>query len=147
MATARVIADVQKVTPPGNAIEVVAIGHQFWWEYRYPALNVVTANELHVPVSDPEHPVGLRNLHLSRLSSRHLNPDTLTAGHGPSASGAKHSEQGYSPAAGSSGDGGSLIMETEPTRAEQEIIESQQNHLRRQRLWVFLFNFNDLLWS
>jgi cytochrome c oxidase subunit II len=57
MATARVIADVQKVTPPGNAIEVVAIGHQFWWEYRYPALNVVTANELHVPVSDPEHPV------------------------------------------------------------------------------------------
>jgi cytochrome c oxidase subunit II len=56
MATARVIADVQKVTQPASAIEVVAIGHQFWWEYRYPALNVVTANELHVPVSDPEHP-------------------------------------------------------------------------------------------
>jgi cytochrome c oxidase subunit 2 len=32
------------------------IGHQFWWEYRYPALNVVTANELHIPVSDPAHP-------------------------------------------------------------------------------------------
>ena len=25
------------------------IGHQFWWEYRYPKLGVVTANELHVP--------------------------------------------------------------------------------------------------
>jgi cytochrome c oxidase subunit 2 len=34
----------------------VAVGHQFWWEYRYPGLNVVTANELHVPVSDPSHP-------------------------------------------------------------------------------------------
>jgi cytochrome c oxidase subunit II len=56
MATARVIAIVQKTPPPSNAIAVIAIGHQFWWEYRYPALGVVTANELHVPVSDPAHP-------------------------------------------------------------------------------------------
>jgi cytochrome c oxidase subunit II len=56
MATARVIADIQKASPSANAIEVVAIGHQFWWEYRYPDLHVVTANELHVPVSDPRHP-------------------------------------------------------------------------------------------
>jgi cytochrome c oxidase subunit II len=56
MATARVIAIVQKVSPPRNAIAVTAIGHQFWWEYRYPDLGVVTANELHVPVSDPVHP-------------------------------------------------------------------------------------------
>jgi cytochrome c oxidase subunit 2 len=57
MATARVIASVQKAEEPPNAIEVIAIGHQFWWEYRYPALHVVTANELHVPVSDPAHPI------------------------------------------------------------------------------------------
>src|ERR1700737_3046248 len=56
MATARVIASVQKAVPDSNAIQVVAIGHQFWWEYRYPALGVVTANELHVPVSDDNHP-------------------------------------------------------------------------------------------
>jgi cytochrome c oxidase subunit II len=56
MATARVIADVQKTARPDNAIEVIAIGHQFWWEYRYPGLNVVTANELHVPVSNLDHP-------------------------------------------------------------------------------------------
>ncbi|HET7892348.1 MAG TPA: cytochrome c oxidase subunit II [Candidatus Sulfotelmatobacter sp.] len=56
MATARVIALVQKTSAPNNAIAVVAIGHQFWWEYRYPGLGVVTANELHVPVSDPSHP-------------------------------------------------------------------------------------------
>jgi len=56
MATARVIAVVQRTPPPGNAVAVTAIGHQFWWEYRYPELGVVTANELHVPVSDPAHP-------------------------------------------------------------------------------------------
>jgi len=56
MATARVIAGVQRTTRPHNAIEVIAIGHQFWWEYRYPALGVVTANELHVPLSDDNHP-------------------------------------------------------------------------------------------
>lgn len=56
MATARVIANVQNAAPPDNAIQVVAVGHQFWWEYRYPGANVVTANELHVPVSDPANP-------------------------------------------------------------------------------------------
>jgi cytochrome c oxidase subunit 2 len=56
MATARVIASIQKAAQPSNAVKVVAIGHQFWWEYRYPGLKVVTANELHVPVSDPAHP-------------------------------------------------------------------------------------------
>jgi cytochrome c oxidase subunit II len=56
MAAARVIAIVQKTSPPRNAIAVTAIAHQFWWEYRYPDLGVVTANELHVPVTDPAHP-------------------------------------------------------------------------------------------
>jgi len=41
--------------PPGT-LRVTAVGHQFGWEYRYPALGVVTASELHVPVSDPSHP-------------------------------------------------------------------------------------------
>ncbi len=41
---------------PEGAIEVTVIGHQFWWEFRYPALGIVTANELHVPVSDSVHP-------------------------------------------------------------------------------------------
>ena len=55
LTTARVITRVQKADAPVAAIEVVAVGHQFWWEYRYPGLNVVTANELHVPVSDSSH--------------------------------------------------------------------------------------------
>jgi cytochrome c oxidase subunit 2 len=56
LATARVIANVQEATKPDDALEVTVIGHQYWWEYRYPGLNVVTANELHVPASDPTHP-------------------------------------------------------------------------------------------
>jgi cytochrome c oxidase subunit 2 len=56
LAAARVIASIQNAPKPAGAIEVTVIGHQFWWEYRYPSLKVVTANELHIPVSDPAHP-------------------------------------------------------------------------------------------
>ena len=28
---------------------VRVVGHQWWWEIRYPDLGIVTANELHVP--------------------------------------------------------------------------------------------------
>ena len=56
LATARVIRSIQDAPKPSGAIEVIAIGHQFWWEFRYPALGVVTANELHVPVGDASNP-------------------------------------------------------------------------------------------
>jgi cytochrome c oxidase subunit 2 len=56
LATARVIHSVQDAPKPPSALDITAIGHQFWWEYRYPQLGVVTANELHIPVSDPASP-------------------------------------------------------------------------------------------
>jgi cytochrome c oxidase subunit II len=56
LATTRVIHAVQDAKKPPNVVEVIAIGHQFWWEFRYPTLGVVTANELHIPVSDPANP-------------------------------------------------------------------------------------------
>jgi cytochrome c oxidase subunit II len=56
LATARVVASVQDLETTPDAIEITVVGHQFWWEFRYPRLNVVTANEMHVPVSDPSHP-------------------------------------------------------------------------------------------
>jgi len=56
MATARVLHAMQDAPEPTTAVHVTVIGHQFWWEYRYPQLGVITANELHVPVSDPAHP-------------------------------------------------------------------------------------------
>ncbi|MEP6589891.1 MAG: cytochrome c oxidase subunit II [Gemmatimonadota bacterium] len=31
-------------------MKVEVIGHQWWWEFRYPELGITTANELHVPV-------------------------------------------------------------------------------------------------
>ncbi len=56
LSSARVIHAVQDAPKPKNAIEVIVVGHQFWWEYRYPQYGFVTANELHVPVSDPQRP-------------------------------------------------------------------------------------------
>ena len=56
IATAQVIHAVQDAPKPPSAVEVTVIGHQFWWEYRYPGLGIVTANELHIPVSDPARP-------------------------------------------------------------------------------------------
>lgn len=56
LTTARTVFEVQDRAKPEGALEVTAIGRQWWWEFRYPQLGVVTANELHVPVSDAAHP-------------------------------------------------------------------------------------------
>jgi len=55
LATARVIYSTEHAGKPYDAVDVFVIGHQFWWEYRYPKLGVITANELHVPVVDAHH--------------------------------------------------------------------------------------------
>lgn len=39
--------------PRAEALQIEAIGHQWWWEFRYPTLGIVTANEMHVPVGKP----------------------------------------------------------------------------------------------
>jgi len=51
LASARVIHAVEDAELPSDALQVTAVGHQFWWEFRYPGYGFVTANELHVPVS------------------------------------------------------------------------------------------------
>jgi cytochrome c oxidase subunit 2 len=56
LATARVIYTTEHAPKPATALDVTVIGHQFWWEYRYPKYGIVTANELHIPVSDRKHP-------------------------------------------------------------------------------------------
>ena len=33
-----------------DALQVEVVGHQWWWEFRYPQYNVVTANELYLPL-------------------------------------------------------------------------------------------------
>lgn len=36
--------------PRDDAITIEVVGHQWWWEFRYPEYGIVTANEMHIPV-------------------------------------------------------------------------------------------------
>jgi cytochrome c oxidase subunit 2 len=56
MATARAVVEVQNKRMPPDALKVTVVGHQWWWEIRYPELGIVTANELHVPQSSVAKP-------------------------------------------------------------------------------------------
>ena len=51
----RVVAAIQGTdaakTHNPNDLQVTVIGHQWWWEFKYPGLGITTANELHVPLS------------------------------------------------------------------------------------------------
>jgi cytochrome c oxidase subunit 2 len=52
---------LHEVSPPTEAaaasdrirLTIRVVGHQFWWEARYPGSGVVTANELHIPIRTP----------------------------------------------------------------------------------------------
>ncbi len=57
LTTARVIFAIQDNPKPPTALDVTVVGHQFWWEYRYPKYGVVVANEFHVPLSTKERPM------------------------------------------------------------------------------------------
>jgi cytochrome c oxidase subunit II len=53
LATARTVFDIERAAASGPTLRVTVVGHQWWWEFRYPDLGIVTANELHLPVSEP----------------------------------------------------------------------------------------------
>ena len=46
------IFDLSK-EPTGDVVNVTAIGKQWWWEFKYPDQNIVTANELVIPAGRP----------------------------------------------------------------------------------------------
>jgi cytochrome c oxidase subunit 2 len=46
--TVRTIFKTQAAASP-SALQVEVIGHQFWWEFRYPQYGITTANELYIP--------------------------------------------------------------------------------------------------
>lgn len=48
--TIRSVWILDRPSPDPDALAVEVIGHQWWWEFRYPELDIITANELHVPV-------------------------------------------------------------------------------------------------
>ncbi|MBA2290990.1 MAG: cytochrome c oxidase subunit II [Gemmatimonadales bacterium] len=44
-------ANVPAASPGGEApLKVEVVGHQWWWEFRYPEYGITTANQMHVPV-------------------------------------------------------------------------------------------------
>jgi cytochrome c oxidase subunit 2 len=47
--TVRAIFRTQAKAVP-TALQVEVIGHQWWWEFRYPEYGVITANELYLPI-------------------------------------------------------------------------------------------------
>jgi len=51
--TVRTVFRSQPRIPPANALTIRVVGHQWWWEFRFPDSGVVTANELHIPVGRP----------------------------------------------------------------------------------------------
>jgi cytochrome c oxidase subunit II len=51
-ATLRAMRSVPTTAPP-DALVVEVVGHQFWWEVRYPDTGVSVTNELHLPVGRP----------------------------------------------------------------------------------------------
>jgi cytochrome c oxidase subunit 2 len=48
--TVRSIWNISDPKLEGPTMTVEAIGHQWWFEFRYPAEEIITANELRVPV-------------------------------------------------------------------------------------------------
>ena len=51
--TVMTVADINRKPKGPDVVPVEVIGHQFWWEFRYPKHGVVTANELHLPAGSP----------------------------------------------------------------------------------------------
>lgn len=49
VATVVTVIDINRIDASESVLEVTVTGHQWWWEYEYPELGVVTANELHIP--------------------------------------------------------------------------------------------------
>ena len=56
LTTTRYIFAIERPATTRDTVEVTVVGNQWWWEIRYPQLGIVTANELHVPVSDTARP-------------------------------------------------------------------------------------------
>jgi cytochrome c oxidase subunit 2 len=47
--TVRTIFTTQAKATPG-ALEIDVVGHQWWWEFKYPEYGITTANEIYLPV-------------------------------------------------------------------------------------------------
>ena len=46
----RVMREINSPIKQGQKPDIIIIAHQWWWDMRYPKQNVITANELHIPI-------------------------------------------------------------------------------------------------
>jgi cytochrome c oxidase subunit 2 len=59
LATLFVVSDIlvirttQAPAASSTRLTIEVVGHQWWWEVRYPGTNAVAANEIHIPVRTP----------------------------------------------------------------------------------------------
>jgi cytochrome c oxidase subunit 2 len=51
--TIQIVFRTQSAIAPKEALEITVRGWQWWWEFRYPSLDVVVADELHLPAGQP----------------------------------------------------------------------------------------------
>jgi cytochrome c oxidase subunit II len=50
VANVYLLGETSPPAPGTTAMTIDVIGHQWWWEVRYPGTGVVTANEIHLPL-------------------------------------------------------------------------------------------------
>jgi cytochrome c oxidase subunit 2 len=53
--TAKYIHDINSPPKGATPLNIIAKGHQWWWEFDYPSLHVISADEIHVPSNVPLH--------------------------------------------------------------------------------------------
>lgn len=68
LVTSRTIGEIQNKALPENTLQIRLVGHQWWWEIHYPELGIITANEIHVPMSDRD-PAKARPTHIELQSA------------------------------------------------------------------------------
>jgi cytochrome c oxidase subunit II len=51
VANIYLIKQTSPPSPKSTAMTIDVIGHQWWWEVRYPGTHAVTANEIHIPTN------------------------------------------------------------------------------------------------
>ncbi len=51
VANVYLIGQTSPPAPRSTAMTIDVIGHQWWWEVRYPGTRAVTANEIHIPAN------------------------------------------------------------------------------------------------
>jgi cytochrome c oxidase subunit 2 len=55
VVTVKYMRDINSPRAATRTFDIYAIGHQWWWEFQYPSLGVVTANEVHIPTGITIH--------------------------------------------------------------------------------------------